>query len=168
MGIFDIPLISNTRRNHALEHATIHILSRMEPNTSMAGRSNSAGFFIYGNLPTEAIGEAVNEAIRRLHSGEDHLAIHPNCGTNMVTTAVLVTLTTMLTTAGKKRHLLERIPTGILGATVAVFIAQILGTNLQQRVTTCADIGDVDVLSVERRQVRSRILHWVQLQYHPL
>jgi len=31
MNILDIPLIARTRRNHALEHATIHVLSEHEP-----------------------------------------------------------------------------------------------------------------------------------------
>ena len=167
MSLLDFAPISSTRRNHALEHATIHILSRMLPQTSMAGRSTSRGFFIYGDLSTDALVEALQEAIRRMRAGEAYLAIHPNCGTNLVTTAVLTAGATMAASAGRGRHLIDRIPAGLLAALVAAFTAQFVGTLLQARVTTSADLGVVDVLTVERRQMGRRVWHWVGLQHGP-
>ncbi len=167
MSILDFGPVKATRLNHAIEHATIHILSGAQPGVSMAGRSNSRGFIIYGNLSTEAIQQAVQEAIRRMRAGETYLAIHPNCGTNLVTTAVLTAGATMLSTAGRRRQLLDRIPAGIFGALVGVVLGQFLGAALQQRVTTCADLEEVDVLSVERKQVGRRVLHSVRLQHRP-
>jgi large subunit ribosomal protein L3 len=35
--ILDLPLILETRRNHALEHASIHLLSHKNPGKRMAG-----------------------------------------------------------------------------------------------------------------------------------
>ena len=46
------PYILRTRRNHGLEHATIHILSR--GNYQLSGRSSDHGFIIFGNVPTDS------------------------------------------------------------------------------------------------------------------
>jgi hypothetical protein len=165
MGILDYGPIGSTRRNHAVEHATIHVLSRMRPQTNMAGRSNSRGFVIYGDLSTDIIRAAVMEAIQRMRSGESHLAIHPNCGTNLVTTAVLAAGATLLASAGPKRSLLDRIPAGLFGALVGVFAAQFVGNSLQEKVTTCAELGSVEILDIQRREIGHRVLHWVGLQY---
>ena len=53
------------RRNHALEHATIHLLSARHPHLSLVGRSDTAGFYLFGNVPTELVDEAVHEALSR-------------------------------------------------------------------------------------------------------
>ncbi|NOZ71483.1 MAG: hypothetical protein GXP38_06155 [Chloroflexi bacterium] len=165
MSILNYGPIGKTRRSHALEHATIHILSRMRPQISMAGRSSRDGFFIYGDISTETIKQAAQEAIDRMRSGEVQLAIHPNCGTNMLTTAMLTASATMLASAGKRRHLLDRIPSGLLGAFAGVIAAQFLGPFLQERLTTNADLGPVQILEIKRREIGRRVVHWVQLQY---
>jgi hypothetical protein len=167
MGLLDLPPLVTIRRNHAIEHATIHILSRMRPDTNMAGRANSRGFVIYGDLSTEAVGQAVHEAIRRIRNGEAYLAVHPNCGTNMVTTAVLTTITVLLAGMGRHRHWLERISTALTAAVGAVLLSQFLGTALQQQVTTCAQLEAVDVVEVRRQQFGRRVLHWVHLRHSP-
>lgn len=168
MRLLEIGPIAATRRNHAIEHATIHILSRMRPETSMAGRSNSRGFIIYGDVATEAVGQAVAEAIRRISGGEAGLAIHPNCGTNMVTTAVLAASATLATGIGvRHRHWLDRIPAAMIAALLAVFASQFVGPTMQRRVTTSAALGGVDILEVQRKQFGSRVVHWVRLQHTP-
>lgn len=165
MDIFNRGFLGKIRRNHALEHATIHVLSRMRPSVSMAGRSSSSGFIIYGDLPTETIKAAVQEAIARIRSGEAYLAIHPNCGTNILTTAWLTAAATMLASAGRRRHLLDRIPSGLLGAFVGVLAAQYLGPTLQEYLTTNANIGAVELLDIKRQQLGRRVVHWVTLGY---
>ena len=55
----------------------------------MAGHSTAAGFRLMGEIPTEAVQSAVEEALRRLQAGESKLAVHPNCGTNFVTAGTL-------------------------------------------------------------------------------
>jgi hypothetical protein len=78
--ILDLPFILETRRNHALEHATLHMLAHTH-KINMAGHSNPTGFFIFGEVRTDEIRAAVDEAYSRLRSGEKGLAIHPGCGT---------------------------------------------------------------------------------------
>jgi hypothetical protein len=82
-------LIRAVRQNHALEHATIHVLSWRNPQTRIVGRSTPSGFFVYGPLDTQEVASAASEALARLQQGEAHLALHPRCGTNLVVTSVL-------------------------------------------------------------------------------
>ncbi len=145
------PRISRIRRNHGLEHATIHLLSRKFPGTSLAGHSDSGGFWLLGDVSTEAVQAAVSEALRRLRAGEHNLAIHPNCGTNFVTTGTIAGLSAGLAmfSAGRRtRDKLERLPLAMTLATLALIFSQPLGYLLQERVTTSGHPGDLEVAEV--------------------
>lgn len=151
--ILNLPVIRRVRRNHGLEHATIHVLSRKVKNLSMAGRSTSSGFYLYGNVPTPEIEAAVGEALGRMKHGEHGLAIHPNCGTGLVTAGVLTSLATLVGTSGMRSGILERLsrlPTIILLSTLSLILAQPLGLALQQHVTTLGDLGDLEVVTINR------------------
>jgi hypothetical protein len=151
--LLDVPVVRRTRRNHGLEHATIHVLSRRVKKLRMAGRSDSGGFFLWGDVSTETVEAAAHEALRRMKNGERELAIHPNCGTNLVTTAFLATSGAMLGVAGADRkNILNRMPIVmalILGALVA---GQPIGTLLQRDFTTDGDPGDLVIERIERSE----------------
>jgi len=83
-SLLDTPIISRVRRNHGLEHATLHVLAERHPGLSIAGHSNPGGFWILGDVSTDEVRLAVDEALKRLRGGEGELAVHPNCGTNFV------------------------------------------------------------------------------------
>ncbi len=157
--------INFTRWNHAIEHATIHILSRMLPYVNMAGRSNSRGFYIYGNIPTDTLKKAAQEAIDRILAGERQLAIHPNCGTNIVSSSVLAAGGAMLATNRIKRGLGEQIPAGVLGAMIGVVLGQMLGLRLQARVTTSTDFIRARITEIKRKQAGNRVYHWVGVSF---
>lgn len=148
------PVLDRIRRNHGLEHATIHMLSARFPRTPIAGRADRNGFLILGMLPTEAVRECTEEAIGRLRAGELHLAIHPNCGTNFLTTAVLAGVASYASLLGggasRWRDRLERLPLAILATVLALIIAQPLGTAAQRHVTTSGQIRGLRVLEVRR------------------
>ena len=62
-----LDIISATRRNHALEHATVTVLlERFGFTRSLAGRSNQRGFNIFGNVSTQELRSAVDEGLARL------------------------------------------------------------------------------------------------------
>jgi hypothetical protein len=149
-NILTAPLIGETRRNHALEHATIHILSERFPGRSMAGHSNPTGFFLIGDLPTEAVREVVSEALARLQNGEYQLAIHEGCGTNYVVTGGLAALFAYLGMSGTRtnRERLERIPLVMLLSIIAFIIGRPLGPALQMRVTTQPDPAGLALVDV--------------------
>jgi hypothetical protein len=154
MGLLDNPTASRIRRNHGLEHATIHVLSRMRPQTPMAGHSDPDGFWLLGDLNTEDVQLAVDEALVRLRAGERGLAIHPNCGTNLVTSGLAAGMAGAVAfgTARDDRQRLDRLPLAILFSIGALLLARPLGTRIQQRVTTSGDPGDLHVTEIRRGQ----------------
>ena len=148
--ILTAPYIGETRRNHALEHATIHILSARFPGRRMAGHSNPTGFILLGDLPTGAVREAVTEALTRLQNGEAQLAIHEGCGTNYAVIGGLAALFAMIGMSGTRSNSerWERFPLVMLLSIVAYVIGQPLGMTLQKNVTTQADPGDMLLVDV--------------------
>jgi len=147
--ILDLPYILETRRNHALEHATLHVLARTH-KTSMAGHSNPTGFFILGELLTEDIRAAVQEAYSRLNAGESELAVHPGCGTNLVATALLpATMAWMpLQRVRSNRWRLMLIPLALVFGIFGFFLSRPLGPWLQRNITTEANLGKMQVIDV--------------------
>jgi hypothetical protein len=143
--------LGRIRRNHGLEHATLHMLARRYPRRSMAGHSSPSGFWILGDVSTEDLQAAVDEALERLQSGEQSLAVHPNCGTNFVTTGVLAGLAGALAMfgAGKRvRDKLERLPLAMVLSTLTLMLSQPLGLWVQERVTTNGDPGALRVMKI--------------------
>lgn len=151
--ILELPVVRRTRRNHGLEHATIHILSRRIRKLRMAGRSDSGGFYLLGDAPTEAIEAAAHEALRRMKAGDHELAVHPNCGTNLVTTASLATGAAMLGLAGATRKAAwNRAPWVMALIAGSLIIGQPLGMTLQRYFTTDGDPGDLEIERIERSE----------------
>ncbi|MFN8374357.1 MAG: DUF6391 domain-containing protein [Anaerolineae bacterium] len=151
----ELPLVRRTRRNHGLEHATIHVLSTRIKNLRMSGRSTDSGFFLFGDVPTEQIEAAVRDALRRMKSGEHGLAVHPNCGTNYVTAGAMTTLVAAVTMTGSsRRNVADRLPLVMLLMMFAVLFSQPLGMTLQKYITTEGDPGDLEVLDIVRRESR--------------
>ena len=58
--------LDRIRRNHGLEHATIHLLSQRFPGVFLAGHSDTQGFWLFGQVPLEAVAQAAQEALERL------------------------------------------------------------------------------------------------------
>ena len=156
--ILDLPLILETRRNHALEHATIHILSAKYPDRHLAGHSNPTGFFILGNVTTEDLKSSVTEALTRLRAGESELAVHPGCGTNFATTALLAGSLAWVPLSGAKsmRRRFWLLPFAVAFGLLGYVISQPLGPLLQAKVTTEANPGNLqieDIILVRRNGV---------------
>jgi hypothetical protein len=147
--ILDLPFILETRRNHALEHATLHMLARSH-NGRMAGHSNPTGFFLFGDFSTPDIWVAVTEALERLRGGESGLAIHAGCGTNMATTILLSATLAWSVLRGARSTLTKimLVPVAAILAVVGVIFSRPLGTLLQQRVTTNAHMGQMQIIDV--------------------
>jgi hypothetical protein len=150
-SLLDIYPVGKTRRNHGLEHATLHVLARRHPHTSLAGHSDAGGFWIIGNVSTEEVHSAALDARQRLLDGQSQLTIHPHCGTNFVAAGTLAGLAGALAMSGvgaRRRDKLERLPLAISLATLALIAAQPLGALLQARLTTSADVFGLEVVEV--------------------
>jgi hypothetical protein len=165
--------LSRVRRNHALEHATMHVLSEHQQDVKLVGRSSLWGFYVYGPTPTEDLLNAAKEGLRRLKAGQHQMAVHPNCGTNFAVAGTLAGVGAFLALGGlspkqpKNRWagFLERIallPFAIAVATLGVMLAQPLGAVFQARVTTQADVGDLRIVSITREDRAGIPVHLVR------
>ena len=147
--LLNLPLILETRRNHALEHATLHVLAR-KYKTSMAGHSNPTGFVLLGDVKTEDVIASANEAWTRLNAGERGLAVHPGCGTNLVATAVLPATFAWMPLRGARSTFwrLGLVPFALALALFGYFLSKPLGPWLQKYITTEADMGGMQIVDI--------------------
>ncbi len=155
-------LISRVRRNHGLEHATIHMLSAKHKGFSAQGHSDHRGFHlnVYGDITEQDVVNAVEEAHRRMTAGEHHLAVHPNCGTVLLTTATMAALAAQASFGleQKRQHrskmdwavLVSGLPGAILAVIVALIMSRPLGIHLQAKYTTEGDLGSLQIKSIRR------------------
>jgi hypothetical protein len=149
--LLNIPWLSRIRRNHGLEHASLHVLAKRFPGKNLAGHSDTKGFWLLGDVPTEEVESAVFEALDRLKTGEKNLAVHPNCGTNFATAGTMAGLagaTAMFGVGPRKRDKLDRLALAATLATLALFAAQPAGLFLQRYFTTSGEPGSLAVVEI--------------------
>ena len=156
-----LPPIDRTRRNHGLEHATITLLSQKVRGLSLVGRSTPGGFYLYGDVTTEAVAEAAHEAVARMQAGEHALAVHPNCGTNFVVAGSAAALAAFLGFYGANnwRARLERLPLVASLATLALIFAQPLGLAVQRDITTDGVVRGLEIVSIKRKAQGKLVTH---------
>ena len=151
MGPEDFLFGRRIRQNHALEHATITILSGYIPDLRVSARSNSRGFTIFGDVDLGQLRRALDEALQRLQAGEAELAIHPNCGTNLVVGISLITMGTLLGLTSSRTR--TRIASTAFSSVAGVMAARPLGQLVQKHVTTLPDLQGVRVTKIFRRKI---------------
>lgn len=152
------------RRNHALEHATLNLLTRQNPKLRLAGYSDLKGFWIVGEVSTEDLQKAADEGLVRLNRGEAALAIHQNCGTNFATTGLLAGTAGWLGMLGvgtgfKKK--INRLPIVVTLVTITLVIAQPVGPFIQSSVTTTPNMGPLKIMEITRFYRRGLPMHRV-------
>lgn len=159
-----IPFIRSTRRNHALEHATMKVLAERFKGLKMMGHSNPGGFLLFADLPTELVTDAVLEARKRLQAGESQLAIHPGCGTNIAASSLLAgsasSIFLMALSRGKTPKWWQILISTIIAVPVYI-LSKPLGPHLQEMITTDAEISDLDVKLVTSQKTRNGFFHQI-------
>ena len=138
------------RQVHALEHATVWILSDsvnlkrsklvtgylFADNETIGGLSTEKGFYLYGDIDSFRLRKAVNSALARLQQGEWNLALHPRCGTNSSVAAILTAGMAITAHFTLPRSPLHQIAGMGLAALAANYFAPDLGIYVQKYVTT--------------------------------
>ncbi len=161
------------RQVHALEHATVWVLSEAVRGTSeegteadlLSGMSTEQGFYLYGQVKTLQLQRAVQTALQRITTGAWNLAVHPRCGTNL---SVGMLLTAGLTMGF--HLLLPRGPiTQLLGlglaTTAAAQLAPDVGALAQRYITTAIPFNLV-VESITPLPAQSgRPTHFVRVRW---
>ncbi len=150
MKLDDLFFSRRIRQNHALEHATITILSNRLPDLRVSARSSSDGFIIFGDVDLGELRIALDEALTRLQAGEAELAIHPNCGTNLAVGISLITIGTMLGLASSQIR--TRVTTAAVSSIAGWAAARPLGEYVQRHFTTLPDLQGVRVTEIARRK----------------
>jgi hypothetical protein len=163
MNILETKPISTIRRNHGIEHATVHVLTGWDDSIRLVGRADSTGFNIYGDVPAELLEKACNEALERMKNGEVHLAVHRGCGTQIVVGGLLTGVAAALAMGRKPK--LSRLPDVILATTLAAFVSQPLGLQVQERITTSPDVQGARVAGVRREKVGKFEYHHVDIEW---
>lgn len=153
-------LSQRIRRIHALEHATMHLLPCTATRGRLMGRSDWGGFTLYGEAETPAVAAAAHKALAQLQAGQRHLAIHPNCGTNVAVGGLLAIAAGWLALSSRRRAA-RGVLAGLL-MTLALGASEPLGMLAQARLTTDADLTGwrIGEITRERRHglVRHRII----------
>ena len=147
----DILFGRRIRQNHALEHATITILSGYVSDLRISARSSSRGFIIFGDVDLGQLRRALNEALYRLQAGESQLAVHPNCGTNLVVGFTLLTFGTLLGMTSSRTR--TRVASTALSSVAGLMAARPLGELVQKYVTTLPDLEGVHVTEIFSRKI---------------
>ncbi|KAM3110723.1 DUF6391 domain-containing protein [Phormidesmis sp. 146-33] len=157
------------RQVHALEHATVWILSSgsTSEGDALGGLSTDRGFYLYGQVKTADVSRAVSRALRRITQGEWDLAVHPRCGTNISVGMVLTAGLTLGVSALLPRGPIEQILGLGLAATTAAQLTPELGRFVQQYVTTAIPFNlTVQSISVVQdywgRPAHFVQVHWVE------
>ena len=157
-------MLARIRRNHAVEHATIHVLVEMRPRMRLAGRTTPWGFYVYGAVDTVDLANAVAKALSRLRGGERDLAVHSACGTNFAVAGIMAGLASFVALRGEGR--LRKLPRALAASTLAVLLAQPAGRWAQEKLTTSVDLEGVEIRGIARRDKgRGVEIHFVRLDY---
>ena len=155
-------ILQRIRQNHGLEHATIHVLSEKFQGFGAQGNAVHNGFYLnlYGSLTAEQVETAAREALHRMQQGEHQLALHPNCGTVLLTTATMATLAGQAVFAVEQRRLkrpqldttsfLNVLPTAILAVVLTLIASKPVGMYFQSYTTT-GQVGHVRLKQVHER-----------------
>ena len=151
---------TRVRQNHALEHATISLLTERNSRNVLRGRSTANGFYVYGELDLEDLRECTVEALSRLRNGEPEMAIHPRCGTNLAVAGMMAGLSSVLVGEIPPRR--NRYSRAVLASLVSLFFAPPVGMYVQKRFTTQTPADDMEIVDVARRGMFGSHTYFVQ------
>jgi hypothetical protein len=168
------------RQVHALEHATVWVLSGAKSayafsagattpvqvdNELLGGLSTEKGFYLYGEVNISDLRRAAMLALHRLTHGEGDLAVHPRCGTNvsvamMLTAGFAVGMHLLL-----PRGPIEQLIGLGLAATTAYELAPDVGASVQRYLTTSIPFN-LEIDSITRtRDVSGRDAHFIKVRW---
>jgi hypothetical protein len=161
------------RQVHALEHATVWVLSETNSssrkvqidNELLGGLSTEEGFYLYGEVNISDLRRAVTLGLNRLINGEWDLAVHPRCGTNasvaiLLTAGMVVGVNLLL----PFRPLEQLIGFG-LAATTAAELAPDLGSIAQRYLTTAIPFNLAIENITRTRDIWGRQGHFVKVSW---
>lgn len=176
-GIVNLPLIGAafrafklepaTRRNHALEHATIHYLEAKGVRR-LSGRATRNGFRIFGRASVGEIRTAFGEVRRVVRDRGPLPYISRRCGSNVVTA---LGLSLLLLSAVALGGVVLQPPLAVRASALAVVILFFfvmrhgIGNWIQRRFFMMVDFDDIslrDIREVQPGPMEGRPVHFVE------
>jgi hypothetical protein len=163
-----------TRQVHALEHATVWVLTKMVGRMhspvalngeSLGGLSTERGFYLYGDLATVDVSRAAQIALRRITSGEWDLAVHPRCGTNLSVGMVLTAGFALGATAILPRDPLGQLLGVGLATMAAAHLTPELGSLAQRYITTAIPFNLAIANVAPQRGEGGRSTHFIEVRW---
>jgi hypothetical protein len=141
-----------TRRNHALEHATIYYL-RLERRQRISGQASPRGFRVCGDLSASQIRGAFEKVRQRVRNGSPIPHISRRCGSNRVTAmglALMFLFSVTLLVLLIRPPLVAR--AAALAAAILLFVAlrHRVGDWIQARFFMATDFDDARIRDIRR------------------
>lgn len=158
--------LQRIRRNHAIEHATMHMLSRAGVATRLAARSDWRGMTFYGDVDSATLRRAITDGFVALETGHRGLAVHPRCGSMVSVPFLLGLVTVWLAQSGQRRGAsLSRALLTLAGIASATLLARPLGESVQAHVLTSADTADARLVTIRPFRRGPLTSHRVTIAY---
>ncbi|HOJ02352.1 MAG TPA: DUF6391 domain-containing protein [Anaerolineaceae bacterium] len=167
-NILEMNPVWKVRSNHALEHATLHVLSTKVTRARVSGISDAGGFWLLGDIPTNLVMESAREALQRMQAGETGLAMHENCGSNLVPSIVVsggLAWLAMTGTGDSLRKKARRIPLAVLMALLGFEVAKPVGPVLQSKMTSTDHFDGMLVREVLCYKTYVFVIHRVTTEF---
>lgn len=157
-------LWENVRQVHALEHATIWVLAE-QTQIHLGGASTDRGFFVYGQVDSGDLLRAAHQALRRINQGEERLAVHPRCGTNLSVGVLLTAAMSLSVGMFLPRRPLSQLLGVVAAAFAAAQVAGELGAITQRHLTTSIP-RNLEIVGVKTlTDWLGRRSHFVEVSY---
>ncbi len=140
-----------TRRNHALEHATIYYLRTQ--GRRCGGRASSNGFRVSGAVTDREIRTAFEKVRRKVRAREPFAYISRRCGSNVVTAlgfGMFGLFLVLLISVLFRPPLLVRIACLVAAVLVFVGLNHRVGNWIQARFFMMTDFDDIGVRDIRR------------------
>ncbi len=158
-----LPIIEKTRKNHALEHATVAALIERGARAPLGGYSLPRGFVIWSRASREDVESAAESALCRLNAGRSELAISPYCGTNLAAGALIGALAAAI--VGRGGGFWAKLRGAAAGVLAASALSQPVGKFIQRRFTTLSELSGAEITAV-RTLASSRVnVVWVGVDH---
>ena len=143
-------VIAHIRKNHAMEHATIHLLTQALPNVSFGGWSFVKGFWILGKAELQDVQKAAEMAYARLNNG--------------LCTAGAAMITTLGTDEDEDR--ITKFSAFLTAGMIGALAGRPLGPKVQEKITTDSDVSSLSIVSISCSSFRGTPAFFIQTALH--
>ncbi|MGI6367981.1 MAG: DUF6391 domain-containing protein [Anaerolineae bacterium] len=159
-------ILARIRKNHALEHATLHMLEQGPLPGPVAAHSDWNGITFYGRVDRDVLCRALTRALSALQAGESHLALHSRCGSTIAVPVLSGLIIGLLlhhmshTTRKESASALT-----LAGVLSPLLCAEPLALGAQKQLLTDPHVGSAELLTLRTLSFGRITLHRAAIGY---